>query len=65
MKCKDCEFLVFEEHKSGVNRYYCKNTIAAAVAQAGARMICRTDRHTTELKIKTVPRWCPLIRKVK
>lgn len=65
MKCKDCDFLVFEKHKSGVNRYYCKNTIAAAEVQAAARIICRTERRTTELKIKTVPRWCPLAKKVK
>ena len=65
MNCKDCDFLVFEKHKSGVNRYYCKNTIAAAEVQAGARMICRTERHSTELIIKTVPRWCPLTSKVK
>lgn len=44
MNCKDCDFLVFEEYNISANRYYCKNTVAAAEAQAGTMMICRTDR---------------------
>lgn len=57
MKCKDCEFCRFEDHNGNPNRYHC--THPEAVRGIGYRMICRTGRHSRELKMKTSPKWCP------
>lgn len=59
-KCSECEYAKFVDYNGNPNRYYCSNE-EARFAQ-GCRpepMICRTDRHSTEMKIKTSPRWCP------
>ena len=42
------------------NRYYCTHPVAAKMACAWAKMICRTERRSTEITIKTAPKWCPL-----
>jgi len=57
MKCSECRHKSFLEINGGPNRYYCRHP--KVVAGHGPRMICRTDRHSTELKIKTSPKWCP------
>jgi hypothetical protein len=61
MKCIDCEHKSFWSGNGDPNRYYCLHP--EAVAGRGAQMICRTDRHSTEIKIKTSPKWCPLRQK--
>lgn len=66
-KCSECEFAQFAECNGGLNRYYCVNEDAR---YAGSEcephpMICRTDRHSTEMKIKTSPRWCPFRKPLK
>lgn len=59
MNCKDCKYEHFEKHNGNPNRYYCLHPVACKEANAGARMISRTDRHSEERKHKTAPRWCP------
>ncbi|MHB8061274.1 MAG: hypothetical protein ACYDG2_01365 [Ruminiclostridium sp.] len=58
MKCSECEYKVYEPSKGGINRYYCSHP--EVTKGVGSRMICRTERHSTMLKIKTSPKWCPL-----
>lgn len=58
MKCKDCDLKVFEKGNGQPNRYYCQHP--KAIADVGSRMICRTERHSEELTIKTAPKWCPI-----
>lgn len=60
MKCADCENCKFEQCNGGVNRFYYTHPAAAASVNAGARLIARTERHSTELPVKTAPRWCPI-----
>lgn len=58
MDCKDCEFKHFQKHNGNPNRYYCLHP--KAVEGVGSRLICRTERHSEAITIKTSPRWCPL-----
>lgn len=64
MKCKDCEYKSFLERKCGPNRYYCDHPEAQFGIIRNA-LICKTERHSEELTIKTSPKWCPLRRKEK
>lgn len=57
-KCAGCKHCQFAPGNGNPNRYYC--THPATTAGMGARMVCRTERHSTEITIKTSPRWCPL-----
>lgn len=56
-KCSDCNLKIFSKGNGSPNRYYCRHPEATKM---GSRMICRTERHKTELTIKTSPKWCPL-----
>ena len=58
MKCVDCDLKKLQERKCGGNRYYCGHPDAPR--KNGPALICKTERHSTELMIKTSPRWCPL-----
>lgn len=58
MRCIDCKYKIFQNYSGGVNRYYCNNP--EATVGIGSRLISRTERHSSDLKIKTSPRWCPL-----
>ena len=62
-KCSECKYKVFEEYNGSPNRYYCNHP--EIVAGEGPRMICRTERHSKELKLKTSPKWGPLKKKCK
>lgn len=64
-KCNECEFAEFEGRKCGTNRYYCKHPEArfARSESEPTPMICRTERHSKKLTIKTSPRWCPRRKK--
>ncbi len=62
MKCKDCIYCEFLERNGDPNRYYCTHPVAAEMACAWAKMICRTARGSAEMTIKRTPRWCPLKR---
>lgn len=57
MKCSECNYAKFEAYRSGPNRYYCTNP--KATEGVGCRVICRTDRGSAVMKIKTSPQWCP------
>lgn len=59
--CKDCDFRRFENYNGSPNRYHCVHP--EAVRGVGYRLICRTDRHSSEIKMKTSPKWCPLKQK--
>lgn len=61
MKCKECEFLKFAKGNGDPNRYYCEHPVACKEFLCGAVLVCRAGRvDDAELKIKTVPRWCPI-----
>ena len=67
IKCKDCEFKSFLVLKCAPGRYYCKHP-DASFARSECEpmpMICKTDRHSDEITIKTSPKWCPLRKKGK
>ena len=66
MKCKDCTYKDFLEHKDGPGCYYCKHPKArfARSECEPTPMICKTKRHSDELTIKTSPKWCPLRKEV-
>ncbi len=64
MKCSECSYAKFEKINGSPNRYYCVHKDIKNYINAGRELICRTERCSTEMKIKTSPRWCPL-RKVK
>lgn len=57
-KCAGCRRCRFEDCNGSPNRYYCVHP--AVMAGMGNRMVCRTERHSTAITIKTSPRWCPL-----
>ena len=59
-KCADCKNCKLEEQTNGVNRFYCSHPEAAASVNASTRLIAKTERHSTELPVKTAPRWCPI-----
>ena len=61
MKCKDCDHKKFWSNKGGPGRYYCEHPDArfARSECEPTPMICRTERHSDELTIKTSPKWCP------
>ena len=56
-KCIECDFVSFYQGNGNPSRYYCNHEKHGALA--ASRMICRTERHSTEITIKTSPRWCP------
>nr|WP_278678750.1 hypothetical protein [Clostridium paraputrificum] len=58
IKCSDCNYKKLEIYSGGINRYFCTNI--EATKGVGSRVICKTERHSTEITIKTSPRWCPL-----
>ena len=64
-KCSECEFAEFTDGNGRPNRYYCKHPDArfARSESEPTPMICRTERHSKELIIKTSPRWCPRRKK--
>lgn len=60
-KCSECRFAKFVDGNGNPNRYYCYNE-DACYARSECEpypLICRTDRYSIEMKIKTSPRWCP------
>ena len=65
MKCKDCGHKIYVPGKGNPNRYYCHHPEArfARSECEPTPMICRTERHSDELTIKTSPKWCPFRRK--
>lgn len=64
MNCSDCKYKHFESGNGNPNRYYCIHPVAAVSVNAGARLICKTKRHSEKITIKKSPRWCPLKREV-
>lgn len=68
MKCKDCEYL-----SHGKSSTTSRDTFSCTHAEAfgdekpwsGERLIAHAiDKHSSELPIKTAPRWCPLKRQL-
>ncbi len=60
MKCKDCQYLIFEEGNGSPSRYYCSNQKICKERLCGQVLISRCDRHSSEFKTKNSPKWCPL-----
>lgn len=63
-KCKECNFKSFYSGNGGLNRYYCEHPDGrfARSECEPTPLICRTERHSSEMTIKTAPKWCPLKR---
>jgi hypothetical protein len=59
IKCKTCPHCEFWLGNGDPNRYYCSHPERPNKDQAGAKLICRTLRHSPEYTIKLTPRWCP------
>ncbi|MHC1722487.1 MAG: hypothetical protein AB9836_04680 [Aminipila sp.] len=57
LECKICEHMNFEDGHGNPNRYYCN---AASTQCTPFKLICKTERHSTEFTIKRTPKWCPL-----
>ncbi len=62
MKCAECSYAELSKHNNGPSRYYCIHTQIKTETNAGREMICRCERNSEELTIKTAPRWSPLKR---
>lgn len=57
LKCISCEHRSFMQGNGNPSRHYCE---LANTSCEPRRMICRTERHETDMTIKRTPRWCPL-----
>lgn len=57
IKCIDCECCHFQRCNGSPSRYYCLHP--AVVAGIGSVMICRCQRGSDEITIKSSPTWCP------
>jgi len=55
-KCIECNHTEFMELNGSPNRYYCKHV---DIPSPGRKMLCRTERGSQVMTIKTSPRWCP------
>lgn len=59
-KCSECENAKFQDMNGRPNRWYCGHPEAKERVSCPAdTMICKTERHHTEMTIKTCPKWCP------
>lgn len=61
IRCSECDQKEFAKGNGTPNRYYCihpKAQFARSECEP-TPMICRTERHSKELTIKTSPKWCP------
>lgn len=61
MKCSDCNYKLLEKYSGGLSRFYCKHPNAED--GIGSRKIGKTMRGSSELTIKTAPKWCPIKNK--
>lgn len=59
-RCKECKYLNFYQGNGNPSRYYCGHKDSGKAVGCGSRLISRCDRHSSVLKIKNAPRWCPL-----
>lgn len=61
MNCIDCDYKEYTPGNGNPGRYYCKHPKARfAISECEPTpMICRTKRHSSELSIKSSPKWCP------
>ena len=59
-KCSKCEDAKFQDMNGRPNRWYCEHPeVRKYVSCPANTLICKTERHTKEITIKTSPRWCP------
>lgn len=61
-RCTECNHKSFMKGNGRPNRWYCHNPDAryARSECEPTPMICRTERHSEELTVKTSPKWCPI-----
>lgn len=57
IKCIECECCHFQGRKGSPSRYYCLHPVV--VEGVGSVMICRCERGSNEITIKSSPAWCP------
>lgn len=60
VKCVECEYKEFMKINGGPNRYYCNHDDVWEERKEEDKMICRCERNSDKLTIKTSPKWCPL-----
>ncbi len=59
-KCSKCENAKFQDMNGRPNCWYCEHPeVRKYVSCPANTLICKTERHTKEITIKTSPRWCP------
>lgn len=61
IRCSECGYTEFVEGNGRPNRYFCIHP-GARFAKSECEptpMICLTERHSKEMKMKTSPKWCP------
>lgn len=65
MNCKDCNYKKLEVYSGGMSRYYCTNPDASYARSEcePTPLISKNKRHSTEITIKTAPKWCPINNK--
>ena len=64
-KCRECENTEFQDMNGSPNRWYCKHPeVREYVSCPADTLICKTERYSTEIIIKTSPKWCPRRKKV-
>jgi hypothetical protein len=63
-KCRKCENTEFQDMNGRPNRWYCKHPeVREHVSCPADTLICKTERYSTEITIKTSPKWCPRRKK--
>lgn len=61
MNCKNCKYCIFCAGNGNLNRYYCEHPKNPDGVNhiASSTLICKTERHSTEMTRKRTPKWCP------
>ena len=59
--CKNCKHCKFEQGKGRPGKYFCMHPQNPSVIEHSAsyKVICSTERRSTEFTIKKTPKWCP------
>lgn len=56
-KCRKCENTEFQDMNGSPNRWYCKHPeVREHVSCPADTLICKTERYSTEITIKTSPK---------
>jgi hypothetical protein len=63
-RCKECQNAKMQDMNGRPNRWFCEHPkVRDYVSCPAGTMICKGERHSTEITIKTSPKWCPRRKK--